>query len=214
MDNTLRLLLRLFLIVAILFLIALIICLFYCRCFPRVAEEPVGRPLLTATAPSHHAEGGKYPPFDPKDDPKDRNDEYAYPVPQGPLRGTLAPTQAATKFFQLKKKKEDTPIGAAGDPVVFTDYDPLGTTSTVGDPPDMNGARGGNVVILSYNTRVQVSTDGANTWTEKNPTAIFPSGPAKDANGNTLDGGLCCDQIIQYVPQIDRFIWLMQFCGN
>jgi hypothetical protein len=29
-----------------------------------------------------------------------------------------------------------------------------------------------------------------------------------------LDNGLCCDQIIRYVPKIDRFVWLMQFCGT
>ena len=46
------------------------------------------------------------------------------------------------------------------------------------------------------------------------PTTIFPSGPSKDAAGNFLDNGLCCDQKLLYVPQIDRFIWLMQFCGT
>ena len=216
MDHVFRLLLRLLIIIAILFLIAFIIWLFYCRCFPRGKDstEPVGRPLLTAIAEPHHVEGGKYPAFDPQDDPKERNNEFAYPVPEGPLRGTLSPTKGPSQFFQIQKKKEDIPVGGAGDPVVFSDFDPLGTTSTVGSPPDMNAARGGNVAMVSYNTRVQVSTDGANTWTEKNPTTIFPSGPAKDPAGNKLDGGLCCDQILQYVPQIDRFIWLMQFCPN
>jgi hypothetical protein len=39
---------------------------------------------------------------------------------------------------------------------------------------------------------------------EVNPTTLFPQS----------DGGLCCDQIVQYVPTpIDRFIWLLQYKG-
>jgi hypothetical protein len=68
--------------------------------------------------------------------------------------------------------------------------------------------------MVSYNTNVLLSTNGAGTYAILNPTTVFPSGPATDAAGNRLDNGLCCDQILQYVPQIDRFIWLMQFCGT
>src|SRR5207244_943334 len=81
-------------------------------------------------------------------------------------------------------------------------------------PPNRNAARNGNVVMFSYNTSVLLSTDGAASYKLLNPTAIFPGGAAKDASGNALDAGLCCDQRLQYVPQIDRFIWLMQFCGT
>src|SRR6185312_3853497 len=94
-------------------------------------------------------------------------------------------------------------------------FNSLGTSAgSVGTPPDMNAARSGQVVMLSYNTNVLLSVDGTATWTLLNPTTIFPSGPNKDAAGNLLDNGLCCDQVLQYVPQIDRFIWLMQFCGS
>lgn len=209
--------LRILALVAALFLVFLIVWLFYCRCFRSGAIEPggpVGQPVHYATADPHKVEGGKYPAFTPTGDVNDRNNEFAYPVPAGPLRGTLAPTAQASQFLKIQKKKEDIPQGGAGDPVVFTDYDPLGTTSNVGSPPDMNAGRGGNVALLSYNSRVQLTTDGAVNWTERDPTTIFPSGAATDANGNNLDRGFCCDQIIQYVPKIDRFVWLMQFCGT
>ena len=94
------------------------------------------------------------------------------------------------------------------------------TSNTVGRsgrapaPPDVNAARNGNVVMLSYNTSVLLSTDGAGTYQLLDPTTIFPSAPSNDAAGNPLDAGLCCDQILRYVPQIDRFVWLMQFCGT
>ncbi|HEY6230833.1 MAG TPA: hypothetical protein VIW64_06205 [Pyrinomonadaceae bacterium] len=218
--NPLQPLLRILIITVIFFLIFILVWLFYCRCYRRGAIDPngpygtVSQPLHYATAQPNRVEGGKYPAFTPLGDENDRNNEFAYPVPDGPLRGTLAPTANASQFLQIKKKKEDTPLGGAGDPVVFTDYDPLGTTSNVGSPPDMNAARGGNVALLSYNSRVQLTTDGAVNWAERDPTTIFPSAAAKDANGNNLDRGFCCDQIIQYVPKIDRFIWLMQFCGT
>lgn len=210
--------LRILALVVALFLIFLLIWLFYCRCYRRGAVEPggpTGQPLNHATAEPHRAEGGKYPAFTTPPD-GDRNNEFPYAVPAGPVRGTLGPTVSASQLFKLEKKKEDIPPqGGAGDPVVFTDYDPLGTTSNFsGTPPDMNAARSGNVAILSYNSRVQLTTDGAVTWTERDPTTIFPSGPATDAAGNQLDKGFCCDQIIQYVPKIDRVIWLMQFCGT
>jgi hypothetical protein len=209
--------LRILILVAAFFLIFLIIWLFYCRCVRRGANEPggpMGQPLNHAVAEPHRAEGGKYPAFTPSPD-VDRNDEFAYPVPAGPVRGTLAPTVSSSQFLKLEKKKEDTPVGGAGDPVVFTDFDPLGNTSNFsGTPPDMNAARGGNIAILSYNSRVQLTTDGAVNWAERDPTTIFPSGATNDTNGNPLDRGFCCDQIVQYVPKIDRFIWLLQFCGT
>ena len=216
MDRTLHWLLRILIGIAIVFLVALIIYLFYCRCFPRAGREPgepLGQPLNHATANPQRAEGGQLPAFTPVGEDS-RNNDRARRVPTGPLRGTVAPTRQASQFLQLKRRAEETPLGAGGNPVVFADYDPLGTTSTIGVPPDMNAARAGNVAMLSYNTRVQLSTDGASTYTERDPSTIFPSGPATDASGNRLDNGLCCDQVLQYVPQIDRFIWLMQFCGT
>jgi hypothetical protein len=56
--------------------------------------------------------------------------------------------------------------------------------------------------MVSGNWYAAYSTDGGTTFTSVDPTTIFD---------NTADGGFCCDQIIQYVPSIDRFVWLMQF---
>ncbi len=216
MNTTLLFLLQLLIITTIFFMIALIVYLFYCKCRVRRKDEdePLSRPLNNASAEPHSVSGGNFPPIEPSGEEDERNDDRARRVPTGPLRGSLAPSRGLSQFLQIQRRAEDTPGGAAGDPVVFSDYDPLGRTSNIGSPPDMNAARGGNVVMLSYNTRVQLSIDGANTWRELDPTTIFPSGPATDSNGNQLDRGLCCDQILQYVPQIDRFIWLMQFCGT
>ena len=67
---------------------------------------------------------------------------------------------------------------------------------------DISGAKGGTVVLLSGNWYIDYSTDSGATFTTLNPTTIFP---------NTLAGGFCCDQVLQYAPQIDRFLWLLQY---
>jgi len=210
MDSFTRTLLRLLLVVGIIFLIAILIYLFHCACGN--AGRPPGRgderSLEHARVDPARASGNQYPPFTPHKE--GFNEDRANKVPTGPLRGTLAPTRQGSTL----KPMPGLGGGGAGD-VVFTHFDPLGTTAgPVGTPPDMNAARSGRVVLLSYNTRVMLSTDGAGTWTQLNPATIFPSGPSRDAAGNLLDNGLCCDQVVQYVPQIDRFIWLMQFCGS
>lgn len=210
MDRWMQALVRLLVLVTIVFLIALLVFLFRCGCWnaPVRPDKPGGeRPLSHVSVDPQRTSGKPLPPFTPVVDSV--NEDRGITVPDGPLRGSLTPTRASSSLEPMPP-----PGGGGAAAVVFTDFDPLGTSASVGTPPDMNAARSGRVVMLSYNTRVMLSTDGAGTWTELDPTTIFPSGPSSDAAGNPLDKGLCCDQILQYVPSIDRFVWLMQFCGT
>jgi hypothetical protein len=59
-----------------------------------------------------------------------------------------------------------------------------------------------DVVMMSGNWYCDVSKDGGATWKRLDPTTIFPE---------TLGGGFCCDQIVIYVPGIDRFVWFLQY---
>src|SRR6266545_1184811 len=206
MNSFLRGVLIFLLLVVAFFLLGLLFWLYYCNCHDRFRKEPgpkqgevTSAPLNVATAEPQHPRG-KYPPFHaPKD--QEYNKDHPRIVPTGPQRGTLAPTVQGSKLLEIQKQK---PAGGAGDPVVVTQYNPQGTSANVGTPPDPNAARNGNVVMLSYNTRVMLSTNGGTSYTELDPTTIFPSGPTNDAAGNPLDKGLCCDQIIRYAPQLDR----------
>ena len=219
MNNILRAALILLTLVAAFFLFGVLYWLFHCHCPDRFRHGPPGTtqggevssvPLNLATAePQHPRE--KYPPFQMRKDGIP-NDDRPRIVPTGNQRGTVAPSVQGSKLLKIEKNKQAA--GGAGDPVVVTQYDPEGTGTNVGTPPDPNAARSGNVIMLSYNTRLRLSTNGGTSYTELDPTTIFPSAPSKDAAGNLLDNGLCCDQIIRYVPQIDRFVWLMQFCGS
>lgn len=216
MDRSLTRALLILIYVFILFLIAILVWLFWCRCHripPQKQGQTYSQPSFEASAPANRVSGHQYPPFNPPD--KGYNEDRPRTVPNGPMRGTLAPTVSHSQLFQIQNQKQNPPLGGSADPVVFSGFNSLGTQATgVGTPPDVNTARNGNAVMLSYNTKLLLSTDGASTYTLVDPTTIFPSGPTKDSSGNLLDNGLCCDQKLMYIPSIDRFIWLMQFCGT
>jgi hypothetical protein len=97
-----------------------------------------------------------------------------------------------------------------GDPpaIVFDANNPLdlisggfnGQASTVAEPS--GGATADGIIFATANWTAAYSTDGGSTFHQLNPTTIFPSDAV----------GYCCDQIVQYVPSIDRFVWFLQ--GN
>jgi hypothetical protein len=207
---------RFLIIVAAIFLIGVLIWLFRCKCDRRETSGHVTFSDLasTVTVDPNRAEGGKYPHYDTPEGEEPSNTSLYYHVPTGPLRGSLSPENNNFKLHEIKKNANDYGGGAGADPVVFKQYDQFGNLiNSFGIPPDPSGSRSGNVILYTFNTKGVLSTDGGAHYKIIDPSTIFPSVPTKDASGNWLDGGLCCDQVIQYVPSIDRFIWLMQFCG-
>src|SRR4029450_12597633 len=66
----------------------------------------------------------------------------------------------------------------------------------------MSGAKGGDVVLMSGNLWLKLSTDGGKTFTELDFTKIF-------AEEKTY-GGWAGDQVIHYVPFIDCFVLYVQ----
>ena len=155
-----------------------------------------------AKAEPNKVSGAPFPPVPVTDEEdKELNEDEGREVFTGPFRGLLSVTQQ----FKLLDIKSGSAGDDSPDPVVFEKYTPYGTTvqplsST--NAADISGADSGNVVLASGNFYAAYSVDGGNTFTRIDPTTVFP---------NNFDGGFCCDQIIQYVPSIDRFIWLMQF---
>ena len=93
------------------------------------------------------------------------------------------------------------------DPVCFHDYHPSkALTKRLTNAADMSGADSErDVVMMSGNWYCDVSNDGGATWKRLDPTTIFPE---------TLGGGFCCDQMVVYVPSIDRFIWFLQYATD
>lgn len=141
------------------------------------------------------------------------------PIPTGPFRGSVTPTSPSAEVLE-PLVVDDVSLDAlhfsvrsqqAINPLVFLRNTQFGITATPsehGVPVDPSGASVGNVVLASGNTYASLSTDGGHTFIQLEPTKIFPN---RDVATNLIDGGLCCDQIVHYIPSIDRFVWLMQF---
>ena len=151
------------------------------------------------SAPPQRTFGAPYPPAPPKTGPGRANSVPAPKIPRGPFRGFLTPGNAHAPL--------DFRSGGGGaggdDPVVFGVYTNSGVASPISTTAaDVSGAESGNIVLATGNWYILYSFDAGSTFTTLDPTTVFD---------NTADGGFCCDQIVQYVPSIDRFIWLMQF---
>lgn len=176
-------------------------CCKYEPCEPK--EEEGGSAVSEAgSVPPQRAFGAPFPPAVRSGNPDDDANEVPAPsVPSGPFRGFLTPGPA---IKPLDIKSGGGGSGDNPDPVVFGKYTNYGKVATPLSTiaADISGAESGSIVLATGNWYAAYSTDGGGTFTSVDPTTIFD---------NTADGGFCCDQIVQYVPSIDRFIWLMQF---
>jgi hypothetical protein len=145
-------------------------------------------PAQTNTVTRHFPVGHPLPPSTIIPD-TESNPELGPPVPIGPPQ-TVVPVPP--------NNTPAMPEGSSGD-VVF--YHDTGTNQPLGLPPDPAAAAGGGVVLATDNTYLLLSTDGGTTFSNINPTTIF----------SEVDGGLCCDQVVTYVPSVDTFFWLLQY---
>ena len=159
---------------------------------------PGSSPLGTVNVPPHIASGPLFP-TQPLDFPDDANGPH-WTVPVGLFNGGT-PTPGGTAVMNAP----------SGDPpaIDFTVNDSLGLVSggfngqaANGGSVEPSGGTGGGVIFVTANWTAAFSMNGGATWKQLDPTAVFQ----KDAVG------FCCDQIVQYVPSINRFVWLLQ--GN
>jgi len=149
-------------------------------------------PLKRGTVDPKIAKGGDYPAFEPVYDTLNKETKPYY-VPIGPIRGTLSPDNPE---YKVEKG------GGASQAVSFEEYDEIGDAINVSAVlPEPSVAENGQTVMTTGNTWMSLSLDGGQTFTSVNPTTIFPNDY----------GGLCCDQVLQYVPEYDLFVWLLQY---
>ena len=151
---------------------------------------------------------GGLPPFEPA--------EVNLPGPPVPTGIFNPPVPSFVTPPPLPAPPAPGPGGTGG--IFFnttTPNAPNPTSLFSGIPPDMSGASSTvctgdiaiictNLVLMTGNTFLAYSTDGGQT---------FPNAQIVRANNvytDTPDGGFCCDQILQYVPQINRYVWLIQ----
>ena len=128
------------------------------------------------------------------------NDNEAMPkVPQGPIVGQLIPASPTPHVLDFRSGPG--PSGGSQEPVTFRTFTSGSVSNTVW-PPDMSGAKGGDVVVMSGNLWLKLSVDGGKTFTDLDFTKVF----AKEA----VYGGWAGDQVVHYVPSIDCFVLYVQ----
>jgi hypothetical protein len=158
-------------------------------------EPPAPGPFaaLTSSAVIQRRETATFPPSPPDAD-FGPNAETPILIPPGPQRSLFPATPTATPTG---------PFAPGGAVALRTNT----THSSAGVPPDPSTAVAGGVVLSTYNTGIAFSLDGGANFTDVN---LTPPAPATSFFPQD-DGGLCCDQVVIYLPQANLFVWLLQY---
>lgn len=134
-------------------------------------------------------------------EPHTLNEIEALPqVAQGPLVGPLIPAASTPRVLDFRSGGGPAPSGGQA-PVTFRTFSESGVTTGIW-PPDMSGAKGGDVVVMSGNLWLKLSVDSGKTFSDVKFTDVFAA--------DTTYGGWAGDQVIHYVPQIDCFVLYVQ----
>lgn len=128
------------------------------------------------------------------------SDEMLPPVGFGPFVGHIVPSGQTPAPMDFRSGGGPVP-GGGQQPVTFRTFT-SGSESQASWPPDMSGAKSGDVVLMSGNLWLKLSVDGGKSFTDIDFTKVF----AKEATY----GGWAGDQVITYVPEIDCFVLYVQ----
>ena len=154
---------------------------------------PSSMPSKSSSSAVHSVNGGHFPHQAPNFPKEVNSPEDGWAVPNGPNE----PPAPQSSYSGA----QPAPTGDPGQ-IDFEKNTGLGFYVTHESPNEPSGAvSSGDVTFETANSYASYANGGA-AFTKKDPTTIFP---------NDADGGFCCDQIVQYVPGIDRFVWVMQY---
>jgi hypothetical protein len=150
------------------------------------------------------ANTGPLPP--PRAEP-DESENYV--PPHGPLRRphgvdrpvALRPVEPAQRGLQARAAGVDpttTPLRFG----MNLDLGGRGFGVDSGAEPSI--AATGDTILFTQNKTAGYSTDGGLTWKTINPFSDVPS----------IFGGFCCDQVVVYAPQVNKFVWVLQYWSD
>ena len=94
---------------------------------------------------------------------------------------------------------------AATDDLAIVRNTPLvqpGQQKLAANVDEPSAAINGDVVVYTGNWYAARSVDGGQTFDFIDPFTSFPDPP---------NLGFCCDQVVNYIPSIDTFVWLLQY---
>jgi hypothetical protein len=130
-------------------------------------------------------------------------------IPQGEIWETIPapnspPTTPVTSMAQeWNPSRESAAQPEALGPNDFRyqavhDISEVGSTSTVDEPSVGNM---GNTILFTGNWYAAVSTDAGKTFRYISPRDTF----------REVNGGFCCDQVVNYAPVQDMMLWALQY---
>jgi hypothetical protein len=165
---------------------------------PPAPRDPGPVTGKSATALSQTVATATYPPNPPPVVGRGTRENAILPaVPIGEPRNLIVNPPSASTVNQ----NPITP-GTSAPGIFFSRYDD-GQLIQQSLPPDPSvaGATAGGVAMYTVNTEAAISTDFGDTWRRESLTGLFPQD----------DGGLCCDQVVQYLPNPNLLVWLLQY---
>jgi hypothetical protein len=119
-------------------------------------------------------------------------------VPQGAFFGRIVPSAPTPQVLDFRSGGGATP--GSEEPVTFRTF--TTTKLSANWPPDMSGAKGGDVVLMSGNLWLKFSVDSGKTFTDLDFTKLFAA--------DSTYGGWAGDQVIHYIPAVDCFVLYVQ----
>jgi hypothetical protein len=152
------------------------------------------------SVPAIQASEGPHEPWTIRPHGLNEDDEVLPQVGQGPLVGAIVPVAATPHVLDFRSGGSPAPAGAQ-EPVTFRTFSESGVSTGVW-PPDMSGAKAGDVVVMSGNLWLKLSVDSGKTFTDLKFTDLFAA--------DKTYGGWAGDQVIHYSPSIDCFVLYVQ----
>jgi hypothetical protein len=178
---------------------------------PIVATNGTSQKLTASTA--------TYPPPPPPPpaNPPPNNPEFdvvGIRQPLGQFRNlfsTPPPASILNRVSAFGPGDQLPPPGGNASSVVFT-RNTKGTSGGLPPDPSVAGADATGFAMFSVNTNVSYSKDAGQTFTVVGLTGINdPAIPTRTDFFPQDDGGLCCDQVVTYIPKRNIYVWLLQY---
>ncbi len=184
-----------------------------------------GAPKFMTSVPRFTASTAVYPPSPPPPAVGlEPNAENVYLPPLGPRRllASAPPISALDRVLAFAPNDQAPAPGSSPSAVGFVRNTNGGNYSNFPPDPSAAGADPSGFVLISANNSagavdgaVSYSTDFGKTFKTVNLTSA--SGfkdllvPGRTDFFPQSDGGLCCDQVVHYIPGRNLVVWLLQY---
>jgi hypothetical protein len=155
---------------------------------------------LGGTAPAHFTKMGHF--THPKPKPFDHDQFGRIKLPIGPFHSRqhspITVARGAVGAADLGRSHASASHGRLTINLNTSDVSPYDGWI----PEEPTAAADGNVVVYTHNDLISLSVDGGHTFHSFDPRSMYSDSPAGGPDG---------DQDVIYVPQINRFVWLVQY---